>query len=52
LLVEIKIATERFLALLTCTNVLEPELIHLYLTSSLLCHHLALLNSVALRLLY
>jgi hypothetical protein len=32
LLVEIRIAIQRFLALLLCKNVLQPKLIHLYLT--------------------
>jgi hypothetical protein len=44
--------TERLLALLPCTNVLQPELIHLYQTSSLLPGHLPILTSVILRLLY
>jgi hypothetical protein len=43
---------ERFLALLPCTSVLQPELILLYLTSSLLPGHLLILTSVVLRLLY
>jgi hypothetical protein len=42
----------RFLALLPCTSVLHPELIHLYLTSSVLPDHLPILTSVALRFLY
>jgi hypothetical protein len=44
--------TERFLALLLCTSVLQPKWIHLYLTSSPLPGHLPILTSVALRLLY
>jgi hypothetical protein len=44
--------TERFLALLPCTCVLQPELIHLYQTSSLLPGHLPILTAVILRLLY
>jgi hypothetical protein len=44
--------TERFLGLLTCTCVLQPELIHLYQTSSLLPGHLPIVTSVILRLLY
>jgi hypothetical protein len=43
---------ERFLALLSCTSVLQPELIHLYQTSSLLPGHLPIVTSVVLRLLY
>jgi hypothetical protein len=43
LLVKIKIAIQRFLALLPCTSVLQTELIHLYLTSSLLPGHLPIL---------
>jgi hypothetical protein len=38
--------------LLPCTCVLQPELIHLYQTSSLLPGHLPILTSVILRLLY
>jgi hypothetical protein len=37
--------TERFLALLPCTSVLQPKLIHLYLTFSLLPGHLPILTS-------
>jgi hypothetical protein len=44
--------TERFLALLPCTSVLQPKLIHLYLTSSLLPSHLPISTSVILRFLY
>jgi hypothetical protein len=44
--------TERFLALLPCACILEPELINLYQTSSLLPGHLPLVTSVVLRLLY
>jgi hypothetical protein len=44
--------TERFLALLPCTCVLQPELIHLYLTSGLLPGHLPIVTSISLRLLY
>jgi hypothetical protein len=44
--------TERFLALLPCTSVLQPELIHPYLTSSLLPGHLPIVASDSLRLLY
>jgi hypothetical protein len=44
--------TERFLALLPCTCVLQLELIHLYLTSSVLPGHLPIRTSVSLRLLY
>jgi hypothetical protein len=38
--------------LLPCTHILQPELIHLYLTSSLLPRHLPTVTSVILRLLY
>jgi hypothetical protein len=41
--------TERFLALLPCKSILQPELIHLYLTFSLVPDHLPILTSVALR---
>jgi hypothetical protein len=44
--------TERFLALLPCTCVLQPELVHLYQTYSLLPSHLPMGTSVSLRLLY
>jgi hypothetical protein len=44
--------TQRFLALLPCTSVLQPELIYLYVTSSLLVSHLPILTSVILQLLY
>jgi hypothetical protein len=43
---------ERFLALLPCPCVLQPKLIHLYLTSSLLPGHRPIVNSVILRLSY
>jgi hypothetical protein len=43
---------ERFLALLPCSCVLQPELVHLYQTSSLLAGHLHIVASVSLRLLY
>jgi hypothetical protein len=42
--------TERFLALLPRTCVLQPELVHLYQTSSLLSGHLPMVTSVTLRL--
>jgi hypothetical protein len=38
--------TERFLALLPCTSVLHPKLIHLYQTSLLLLSHLPIMTSV------
>jgi hypothetical protein len=44
--------TEKFLALLPCTSVLQPELIHLNPTSSLLPSHLPKLTFIILRLLY
>jgi hypothetical protein len=44
--------TERFLALLPYTCVLQPELNHLSQTSSLLPGHLPILTSVIFRLLY
>jgi hypothetical protein len=44
--------TERFLALLPCTCILQPKFIHLYQTSSLLPGHLPIVISVMLRLLY
>jgi hypothetical protein len=44
--------TERFLALLTCTCVLQPTLVHLYQTSSLLPSPLPIVASATLRLLY
>jgi hypothetical protein len=44
--------TERVLALLPCICVLQPKLIHLYQTSSLLPGHLLIVASVSLRLLY
>jgi hypothetical protein len=43
--------TERFLALLPYTNVLQRKLIHLYLTFSLVPDHLPILTSVTLRFL-
>jgi hypothetical protein len=43
---------ERFLPLLPCTCVLEPKLVHLYQTSSLLPSHLSIVTSNSLRLLY
>jgi hypothetical protein len=44
--------TERFLALLPCTCVLQPILVHLYQPSSLLPGQLPIVASVSLRLLY
>jgi hypothetical protein len=44
--------TERFLALLPGTSVLQPKLIHHFQASSLLPGHLPILTSVPLRLLY
>jgi hypothetical protein len=44
--------TERFLALLPCTCVLQPELVHLYQTSTLLPSSLPIVVSASLRLLY
>jgi hypothetical protein len=44
--------TERFLALLPCVSVLQPKLIHLYLTFSLVPNPFPILTSVALRFLY
>jgi hypothetical protein len=44
--------TERFLGLLPCTCVLQPELDHFYQTSSLLPRHLPIVASASLRLLY
>jgi hypothetical protein len=44
--------TERFLALFPYTCVLQPKLIHLYQTSSLLPSHLPIVASTSLRLLY
>jgi hypothetical protein len=38
--------------LLPCTSILQHELIHLYLNSSLFPSHLPILTSVILRLLY
>jgi hypothetical protein len=38
--------TEKFLALLPCTCVLQPEFVHLYQTSSLLLGHLPIVTSV------
>jgi hypothetical protein len=44
--------TERFLALLPCTCVLQPTLVHLYQTSSLLPGPPPIVASASLRLLY
>jgi hypothetical protein len=44
--------TERFLTLLPCTRVLEPMLVNLYQTSSLLPSPLPIVVSASLRLLY
>jgi hypothetical protein len=44
--------TGRFLALLPCTCVLQPKLVHLYQTSLLLPGHLPIVASDNLRLLY
>jgi hypothetical protein len=44
--------TERFLALLPCICVLQPTLVHLYQTSSLLPGSLPIVASASLRLLY
>jgi hypothetical protein len=44
--------TERFLALLLCTCVLQPALVHLYQTSSLLPGPFPTVASASLRLLY
>jgi hypothetical protein len=44
--------TERFLAVLPCTCVLQPILVHLYQTSSLLPDHLLIVASASSRLLY
>jgi hypothetical protein len=44
--------TEKFLALLPCTSVLQPELVHLYQTSSLLPSHLPIVTTVNLRFWY
>jgi hypothetical protein len=44
--------TERVLALLPWTCILQPKLIHPYQTSSLLPGHLPIVTSVSLRLLY
>jgi hypothetical protein len=44
--------TERFLALLPCTYVLKPTLVHLCQTSSLLPGPLPIVVSASLRLLY
>jgi hypothetical protein len=44
--------TERFLALLPCICVLQPTLVHLYQTSSLLPGPLPIVASASLRLLY
>jgi hypothetical protein len=45
-------STERLLILLPCTYVLQPKLVHLYQTSSLLLGHFPIVASVNLRLLY
>jgi hypothetical protein len=44
--------TERFLVLLPCTCVLQPTLVHLYQTTSLLLSSLPIVASASLRLLY
>jgi hypothetical protein len=44
--------TERFLALLSCTCVLQPKLVHFYQTSLLLLDSLPIVASVSLRFLY
>jgi hypothetical protein len=44
--------TERFLAWLPCTSVLQLKLIHLYQKTSLLPSHLPMATSVILRFLY
>jgi hypothetical protein len=44
--------TERFLALLPCTYVLQPTLVHLYQNHSLLPSSLTIVASASLRLLY
>jgi hypothetical protein len=44
--------TERFLALFPCTSVLQPTLVHLYQTSSLLPSPLPIVASASLKLLY
>jgi hypothetical protein len=44
--------TERFLALLPCTGVLQSKLVHLYQTSSLLPSHLPIVVFAYLSLLY
>jgi hypothetical protein len=44
--------TERFLVLFPCTCVLQPTLVHLYQTSSLLPSPLPIVASASLRLLY
>jgi hypothetical protein len=44
--------TERFLELLPCICVLQPILVHLYQTSSLLLGPLSIVASVSVRLLY
>jgi hypothetical protein len=46
------IYTERFLALLPCTCILQPRLVYLYQTSSLLSGPLPIVVSASLRLLY
>jgi hypothetical protein len=44
--------TQWFLVLLPCTCVLQPKLIHVYLTSSLLPGHLPTVASASSKLLY
>jgi hypothetical protein len=44
--------TQRFLALLPCTSVLQSKLIHFYLTFLLVPDHLPKLTSVIFTLLY
>jgi hypothetical protein len=44
--------TERFLVLLPCTSVLQPTLVHLYQTSSLIPGPLPVVAFASLRLLY
>jgi hypothetical protein len=46
------IYTGRFLVLFPCIYVLQPKLIHLYQSSSLLFSHLPIVASASLRLLY
>jgi hypothetical protein len=47
----LRLAKERFLALLPCTCVLKPTLVHLYQTSSLLPSPFPTVTSASLRLL-